>query len=533
MKWLGLGLLLVLGCAGSMLATTSSPTPSANTIQGTVTDARGAPLPGIFVTAHQPEQGIEVSVRTDAEGRYQLPLPHDTTYQVHAHGLGFEPAAWVSQDTHSAGALDFALQHKTNIFDQVPSAHYLALLPDGEEKQRFILDCTGCHQFNRVRGVAGPLLRSKEDWTTKSEFMLSFAGGKTNFPVISPSRDATETATWLTTHLGEPGDALPTFDLPSPAAPEESVVITEYTVPNASDLPHDLMPNANGDLIITGMMTAQMYTLDPETGAFETHAQGFGGARALTIDEAGRWWVLLGTPRQIASYDPQTQETEFFNIGMYPHSIIRDEEGKIWFNGHFTKEPELIGVLDPATGEVETFPLPNAAMPDGGTTIPYGMRIAPDGIIWATQLVGNRLIRFDPATETFTLYDLPTSTSGPRRLDIAPDGTVWIPEYAAGKLARFDPTTEQFTEYDLPIQDALPYIVRVDPRTGVVWVATGGADAVLRFFPETEHFVVHPLPTRSALIRHMELDPHREAAWVAYGNSPAVAPKIARIEVQR
>ena len=73
---------------------------------------------------------------------------------------------------------------------------------------------------------------------------------------------------------------------------------------------------------------------------------------------------------------------------------------------------------------------------------------------------------------------------------------------------------------------------RVDPRTGVVWVATGGADAVLRFFPETEHFVVHPLPTRSALIRHMELDPKREAAWVAYGNSPAVAPKIARIEIQ-
>lgn len=532
MKWLGLGLLLVLGCAGSMLATTSSPASSANAIQGVVTDASDIPLPGIFVTAHQPEQGIEVSVRTDANGRYRLPLPHDTTYQVQAHQLGFEPSASTRYDAPGQDALDFTLHSKADVFDQVPSAHYLALLPDGEEKRGFILDCTGCHQFNRVRGVAGPLLRSKKDWTAQTEYMLSFAGGNSNFPVISPSRDASETATWLTTHLGEPGDDLPTFNAPPPVAPEESVVVTEYTVPNASELPHDLMPDANGHLVITGMMTARMYTLDPETGVFETHAEGFGGARALTIDEAGRWWVLLGSPRQIASYDPETQETAFFNIGMYPHSIVRDVEGKIWFNGHFTKEPELIGVLDPATGEVETFPLPNGAMPDDGSTIPYGMRIAPDGIIWATQLVGNRLIRFDPATEAFTLYDLPTPTSGPRRLDIAPDGTVWIPEYAAGKLARFDPATEQFTEYDLPIKDALPYIVRADPRTGIIWIATGGADAVLRFFPETEHFVVHPLPTRSALIRHMELDPEREAAWVAYGNSPAVAPKIARIEVQ-
>lgn len=531
MKWLGFSLLLVLGCAGGMVATTSSPHVSANTIEGIVTAASGTPLPGVFVTAHQPEQGIEISVRTDGAGRYQVPLPQDTTYLVQAHYLGFEPSESIRYNTSNDEALVLTLKNKADVFDQVPSAQYLALLPEGEVKRRFILDCTGCHQFNRVRGIAGPLLRSKDDWTTKTQFMISFAGGNSGFPIMSPSRDANDTATWLTTHLGEPGDVLPTFDIPLPAAPEESVVISEYTVPNASELPHDLMPDANGHLVITGMMSARMYTLDPETGVFETHAEGFGGARALTIDEDGRWWVLLGTPRQIASYDPQTQEKTFFNIGMYPHSIARDGDGKIWFNGHFTKEPELIGVLDPATGEVETFPLPNSAMPDGGSTIPYGMRIAPDGIIWATQLVGNRLIRFDPATEAFTLYDLPTPYSGPRRLDIAADGTIWIPEYAAGKLARFDPATEQFTEYDLPSKDALPYIVRADPRTGVIWIATGGADAVLRFFPETERFIVHPLPTRSALIRHMELDPVRNAAWVAYGNSPAVAPKIVRVEV--
>src|SRR5688572_13392632 len=28
------------------------------------------------------------------------------------------------------------------------SSAWLSLLPDGEEKRRFVLDCTGCHQFD-------------------------------------------------------------------------------------------------------------------------------------------------------------------------------------------------------------------------------------------------------------------------------------------------------------------------------------------------------------------------------------------------
>ncbi|GAB5517907.1 MAG: hypothetical protein RhofKO_01580 [Rhodothermales bacterium] len=292
------------------------------------------------------------------------------------------------------------------------------------------------------------------------------------------------------------------------------------------------MPDANGHIVITGMMTAQMYTLDPVTATFETTASpSFPGARALTIDRDGVWWVLLGTPQQIMRFDPTTQASQTFDIGMYPHSIVQSDDGRVWFNGHFTKDPELIGVLDPATGEVETFEVPSPPTFDNGSTIPYGLRLGPDGMVWGTQLAGNRLVRFDPARERFELYELPTEQSGPRRLDIAPDGTIWIPQYAASKLARFEPATETFTEYDLPIRDALPYIARVDPKTGVVWIATGAADAVLRFFPDEERFTVHPLPTRSALIRHMGLDPDREAAWVAYGNSPAVAPKIAHIEV--
>lgn len=513
-----------------LLASAYAFAPTASTLTGTLTDGQGQPLAGVFVTARTADAPpIEVSVRTNAAGRYELALPREGRYAVHAHGLGYAPT---EPDTVRAGVLDFRLTAAPDLFAQVPSSSYLNLLPDGETKRQFILDCTGCHQFNRVRGTASPLQRTHADWVQQTQFMLSFAGASSGFPIMSPSREAEATADWLTEHLGRPDQPRPAVAPPSFPLAEERVQITEYPLPIPQELPHDLYPDGEGKIVVTGMMTARMYRLDPTTGTYEHHFVGQApGARALTVDADGRWWVLLGGPRQIARFDPASGERQTFDIGMYPHSIARDDQGRIWFNGHFTKEPEQIGYVDPATGRVRTFDVPTPPMEDDGSTIPYGMRLGPDGTVWATQLTGNRLLRFDPNTRRFELYDMPTAHSGPRRLDIAPDGTVWIPEYAAGKLARFDPATETFREYDLPIRDALPYIVRVDPRSGVVWIATGAADAVLRFFPETERFAVHPLPTRSALIRHMELAPQTGSAWVAYGNSPATAPKIARIDV--
>ncbi|MEO0560167.1 MAG: hypothetical protein AAF170_18520, partial [Bacteroidota bacterium] len=202
---------------------------------------------------------------------------------------------------------------------------------------------------------------------------------------------------------------------------------------------------------------------------------------------------------------------------------------QVWFNAHFSKDPETIGVLDPSTGEVTVIEVPTPRQPDGGSTIPYGLRIDADGVVWGTQLLGNRLIRYDPATDQVGLFELPTSHSGPRRPDVAPDGRIWIPQFAAGKVAVFDPETEAFTEHALPVPDALPYIVRV-AEDGMVWVATGAADAVLRFDPRSMDWHVHPLPTRGALVRHMELDADG-SAWIAYGNVPAIDPKVAHIQI--
>ncbi|GAB5517906.1 MAG: hypothetical protein RhofKO_01570 [Rhodothermales bacterium] len=218
--------MLLVSCAsGPSVSDAPSSAPT-----GHVTTSDGQPLPGSLVTAFHPDNGSSVTVRTDGEGSYMLPSSIDASYTLQAHLLGFESSEVV---TSAEAAVDFVLQPAADVRATVPSSMYLNRLPDGLEKRDFTLDCTGCHQFNRVRGMAGPLQRPKSAWKQWTSVMLSFAGANSGFPIMAPSRDADETAAWLTRHLGAPDTPIDAFEAPAPTAPDEQVVITEYPIPNA------------------------------------------------------------------------------------------------------------------------------------------------------------------------------------------------------------------------------------------------------------------------------------------------------------
>jgi virginiamycin B lyase len=300
------------------------------------------------------------------------------------------------------------------------------------------------------------------------------------------------------------------------------------------DFPHDLMLDGRGNVLVTGMFSARMYVLDPVGGEWATKAipTEMANPRALDVDSDGNWWILCGAPMKIARYTVASDAWDFFDIGMYPHSIMIDDAGRVWFNGHFTNNPIMMGCVDGASGTVETMEVPPTTMPEEeGGPIPYGLRVGPDGTVWSTELAGNRLVKYIPETNTMTTYDMPSPHSGPRRLDVAPDGIVWIPEFTTGKLARFDPEAEAFTEYDFPTENSLPYCARVNPSTGVVWISQCANDAIVSFDPSSEVFVEYRLPTRVTFIRHLDVDPETGDVWGTYSHSPGLHPRVVRLQV--
>lgn len=499
-------------------------------VSGVIRDPGGFPASGALVTVRNEATGVARTVYTDEQGRYRLDPPPGDPLRWEVRSALAEAMPRLTAD----GAPS-SLGGTVTLTDDVPAGEprassFLGQIPDGPRKRQLIVDCGGCHTFDGARMRMEDEPRSLEGWTTAFNVMLAMAGQGTGFPILSGSWDAAADGQWL--HEALSGQALPE-DEPLPGelvARAAGAVLTEYDVPEPLDLPHDLVVDS-GRIVITGMFTHRMYVLDPDSGTFDVVPIPVENAnpRAVDIGPDGRWWALLGAPMSVAAYDPASATWESHPIGMYPHSIAHDSRGRVWFNGHFTVGPELIGVLDPSDGSVEEFVVPAADSADE-STIPYGLRVGPDDVVWGTQLRGNGLMRFDPADESMRVWEMPTPHSGPRRLDVAPDGAVWIPTYGGNGLVRFDPETEAFQEFPFPVPDAAPYIARVDRVRGTVWIGTGQADVVASFDPTTEAYTLYPLPTRGALIRHVDIDEATGALWAAYSASPGIGGKILRIE---
>lgn len=395
--------------------------------------------------------------------------------------------------------------------EPLPASAYLSTLPDGEAKRQFIIDCMGCHTFHKAIAYPGGSARTAESWQERATSMISRFGPSSGFPVISDKQEAAALATWL--HASLPPSEKVSWSWPR--ALEGRAEIREYMLPEPGDLPHDVALSG-GEAIVTGMFTARMYILDPETGAVRTEPTPEPNPRAIEVDAAGNWWVVLGGPRKVARRAPGG-EWKTFDAGFYAHSVALAPDGGVWVNGHFTHEPEILRRIDPVTGAARTFEVPRHPQ-FRNTTVPYELRAARDGTIWMSELQGNRLVRIatDGSVKT---WDMPTTASGPRRLDVDPNGIVWIPEFGANKLARFDPKSETFTEYTLPLRDTAPYIARYDAGRNLVWIGTGAADALFAFDPRTAQFKYYRLPTPDALVRHLVISANGDI-WLAPGSSP-------------
>ena len=498
-------------------------------VAGQVRDGSDAALPGVFVTAREAQSRREVTVYTNAEGRYALKLSGTGEWTVRAHHARLKDVE-KPLPAHG-GTLDFTLMPAADPRVGATTAAWFAHVPDSPEKREFILNCASCHEISHSRIFKDGVLRDHAGWVAGITLMKALDA----YSVIPPDFGTEQYARWLAEQFS--ADKVEKVEAQPFAAAElaaEDVVITEYAVPVASELPHDLVVGPDGQIWITAFWTNEIWAMRVKEGTFTHYAVNdekdvVAQVRALEFDRQGKLWLVNGGTSSVVRLDPETRQFQTYKVGMYPHDIVLDSAGNAWVNDYFAKE-ERIARVDARDGKVTVIPLPSTPRPASeGVPLSYGLQVDAKDRLWSTQLAANTLIRYDTASGDARTYAMPQANSGPRRTAVGPDGRIWIPEFNTGFLACFDPETEKFERFDTGLGASGVYDVVVDMGSGDVWLGAALASELIRFDARTRRFTHYPLPTEPAYMRHLAVDAATGDVWTAYSSLPTAVPKIARL----
>src|SRR2546430_17101335 len=84
-----------------------------------------------------------------------------------------------------------------------------------------------------------------------------------------------------------------------------------------------------------------------------------------------------------------------------------------------------------------------------------------------TQIRGNRVASFDPRTESFKEYAIPTKESRPYGIVVDSHNHVWFCEFTGDKIGRLDPATGAIREYAPPTRYSGPRRLALDRKENV------------------------------------------------------------------
>ncbi len=134
-----------------------------------------------------------------------------------------------------------------------------------------------------------------------------------------------------------------------------------------------------------------------------------------------------------------------------------------------------------------------AVTPDGQVTefaagisagsAPYGIAQGPDGNLWFTEQVGNRLGRITPQGQVTEFATGITAVSFPTGIAQGPDGNLWFTERGGDRIGRITPQG-QVTEFATGISaGSLPTGIAQGPD-GNLWFTELGGDRIGRITPQ-------------------------------------------------
>lgn len=194
-----------------------------------------------------------------------------------------------------------------------------------------------------------------------------------------------------------------------------------------------------------------------------------GNLNTAAFDGDGVLW-FTGQSGIYGRVDPAVGEVEVWNAprGRGPYGITATPDGDIFYS---SLAGSYVGQVDLETGAVTVLEPPT---PNQGARRVWSDSL---GRIWVSEWQSGQVSMYDPADETWGAWRVPGSRPMIYAVYVDDMDIVWLSDFGGNALWRFDPETEMFTEYPLPSPGG--DVRQILGRPGEVWGAESGADKLI------------------------------------------------------
>jgi virginiamycin B lyase len=240
----------------------------------------------------------------------------------------------------------------------------------------------------------------------------------------------------------------------------------EWELP-AGTKPHGLVVDENGTVWMTGNGNGTLLEIpfsNGQPGQMVAHKTPSGGSpHTIIFDHRnGReaLWFSNQSANKVTRFDRATKKMTEFPTRDGPYGLAMDKQGNVWF---CQASGQRVGRIDGTSGQVSEIDL-------GRGSMPRRIAAAPDNTLWVVRYGDGKLSHIDAASaKVLKHYDMPAGPSGnPYAVTVDGAGKVWANEIATDTVALFDPATEKFRVFALPTKNEGIRKMIVDAR-GRLW----------------------------------------------------------------
>ena len=461
---------------------------------------------------------------SDAQGRYSFPRTHvePGSYDIATRAVGYDlrNPGLVELTADAPASLDLRLRATMDLASQLSSREWaMSFLGTKAQKDAVVyqlLSCAYCHTYQRIansRYTAEEFVSVINRMGTYYPDGAALSNDNRRGRALKNSEQAqrgfTEPPDWGFT-LGIPKPELAEFfasvnlsggrstreyelqTLPRPTGQATRIIITEYDMPTAGTVSHDMDIDSKGNIWYTDESRMMIGKFEPATATFTEYEMppvnegDVPGTRDIQVDLDDKLWFPMrvsGGSSIVTMFDPDTEELTSID-GAGGQFLDLGPDGKIWVG--FTRiDPETMQV--DARFSYQDF-VPTGAAPNAGNS-----KVDSQGHArMATNRGAGGVFGVDAQTGDVSWF--PIEGLSARRGRIDREDRLWYAEYLNDKMFMFDTRTHEVQRWDVP-EYSTPYAASAPDRNGYVYAPSNMSERLLRFDPRTGEVIEYQMPT--------------------------------------